>query len=391
MSREKIIRFLVSLNNGERFQEADLLYWFLKGRYKTDNLGLLLAINSPAPISYKKQYINEKKDLSGLPPGDLFRSNYDVETRREIESILFQYSDIEAPDPLSYTPVFDEWPPPSLLRAFEELHKEVERMTIHVPDPEGEDDQSPPVEQDFPWRNIVFAVAVVAVLLFICGVIFNAITGPDDEPEPLMLPQPTVEVAEVTRIVEVTRAEATVVVEVSVTAAPVVEPTQLPSPTLEPSPTTIPSATPLPTPTPTQTPFPTEFVLGETATDNRVLLELEDIIYDPVSRGVGSWPFIVKYQFRFKNVSNEDIFLQINRSHASLTDNLGDTHECYLSVGTLGPTGEISRQIKPDNGLQMNVWCGPDRKINTNMEWFRLTIEEFTSIPETTWLAEIPR
>lgn len=165
------------------------------------------------------------------------------------------------------------------------------------------------------------------------------------------------------------------------------EPTHTP---VTPSPTYEPSLTPTSSPTSTITPIPDDLSIGDTVSDERVSLRLDDVAYSPKVGSASKTQFVASYTFTFANISNKDVFLQLPQSKFLLIDNKEREFECWI-FRYPHYNDEINIQLNPGSEYEFDVACGPDQKITLEMQWLKLHVYTFTSLPEMDWVADIPR
>ncbi len=161
-------------------------------------------------------------------------------------------------------------------------------------------------------------------------------------------------------------------------------PTATETPTITLTPTLTPTLTFTPTITNTlpPTPFPELLRLGDKASDGRVSFQLLNLNCKPFRAAVA-------FRFEFANLSGEDIFLLMNQDHVSAFDNTDRNLKCIYSVPE--GTEEFSRQVNPGMKYQFTIICGQGQQTQATTEWYKLELGKFTSLPEMTWEAVIPR
>jgi DNA-binding CsgD family transcriptional regulator len=158
--------------------------------------------------------------------------------------------------------------------------------------------------------------------------------------------------------------------------------TQIPTITPTPTDTLTPTFTPMFTFTPTQTPFPDELYLGDKMSDGRVSMELYEVLYH-------FYEWAVVFRFRIKNLSSEDILFLMTHDHISSFDNTDRNFDCRINYWSY--VEQLTIQLQPEQTIEFGIRCGARQTIQDSTEWIKLEIDEFTSLPAMTWVAEIPR
>jgi hypothetical protein len=141
---------------------------------------------------------------------------------------------------------------------------------------------------------------------------------------------------------------------------------------------------------PTPTPIPDELLIGDIVTDGRVSLGVTDNRYNPNIALVNNVQFIIGFDLVFTNNSGEDVFLQLTPNDFSITDNMDREFECAIFTY---PTfySEFTRQMGTNSSVKFQVLCGKGHRVSADMEWIKLHVDQFTSLPELNWKVEIPR
>jgi DNA-binding CsgD family transcriptional regulator len=169
------------------------------------------------------------------------------------------------------------------------------------------------------------------------------------------------------------------------TATSTSQPTDTPIPTLTSTPQ--PSATPQPTqtPLPTATKSPLGLAKGDSLSDNRVTLLLQDIQYNKNYDGVGARIAPVSFFFDFTNHSGDVLLLQLTGDNFITTDNTGYTAKCAY-----GGAASINVQVNNQETKQITARCGLGL-MNPSVKTVTLSITGFSSLTDSTWIVEVPR
>lgn len=163
--------------------------------------------------------------------------------------------------------------------------------------------------------------------------------------------------------------------------------TDSPTDTLTPTLTLTPPATF--TLMPTDTKSPLGLVKGDELSDNRVTLKLTDIQYNQKYDRVGAKFAPVSFFYDFTNHSGETIVLQIESGDFHSVDSTGYEADCWF-YHISGAGQQINEPL--DNGAtrQIVARCGLGY-LNPDVTTVTLTVHPFTSLPESTWVVEIPK
>ena len=160
----------------------------------------------------------------------------------------------------------------------------------------------------------------------------------------------------------------------------------LPSETLSPTATLTLTATL--TPLPIDTKSPIGLVKGDELSDNRVTLKLTDIQYNQKYDRIGAKVAPISFFFDFTNHSGETIVLQFDSSDFQTVDNTGYEADCWF-YHISGAIEKVNEPLNNGDTREIVARCGLGN-INLNVTTVTLTIHPFTSLPESTWIAQIP-
>jgi len=162
--------------------------------------------------------------------------------------------------------------------------------------------------------------------------------------------------------------------------------TSFPTETLAPTLTLTPEATL--TPIPTDTKSPIGLVKGDELSDNRVTLKLTDIQYNQKYDRIGAKVAPISFFFDFTNHSGETIVLQFDSSDFHSVDNTGYEADCWF-YHISGAGEKVNEPLNNGDTREIVARCGLGN-INPNVTTVTLTIHPFSSLPESTWIAEVP-
>lgn len=163
--------------------------------------------------------------------------------------------------------------------------------------------------------------------------------------------------------------------------------TALPADTLAPTLTLTPPATITSLPANTQS--TSGLGIGQEISDARVTLKLIDVRFNEGYDRVGSRVAPVNHIFEYTNHSGDTLLVQFNTSHFVIEDNTGRTAECWFFRAPYAfeewnlPLNDNSKEI-------ITTRCG-DGRVPQDVTSYTLTIHPFTSLPESTWVVEVPR
>jgi DNA-binding CsgD family transcriptional regulator len=186
------------------------------------------------------------------------------------------------------------------------------------------------------------------------------------------------------------------------TSVPLIQATSTrePSPTVQltdtaillPTETLTPTATRTPTSTltlmPTITKSPIGLVKGDELQDNRVTLKLTDIQYNQKYDRIGAKVAPISFFFDFTNHSGETIVLQFDSSDFQSIDNTGYEADCWF-YHISGAGEKVNEPLNNGDTREIVARCGLGN-LNPNVTTVTLTIHPFSSLPESTWIAEVP-
>ena len=142
------------------------------------------------------------------------------------------------------------------------------------------------------------------------------------------------------------------------------------------------------TPIPTDTKSPIGLVKGDELSDSRVTLKLTDIQYNQKYDRLGAKVAPISFFFDFTNHSGETIVLQIDSSDFHSVDDTGYEADCWF-YHISGAGQQINEPLNNGDTREIVARCGLGN-INPNVTTVTLTIHPFTSLPESTWIAQIP-
>jgi hypothetical protein len=162
--------------------------------------------------------------------------------------------------------------------------------------------------------------------------------------------------------------------------------TPLPTDTLTPTLTFTPTATL--TPIPTDTKSPIGLGLNDELRDDRVTLKLIDVAYNVPYDRLGQRIAPVGFAFDFMNHSGGTIIAQFDKSNFVVEDNTGRTAECWF-YNVSGAVDKWNSTLNDGDTLRIATRCG-DGRVPEGVTMYTLTVHPFTSLPESTWVSEVP-
>ena len=165
--------------------------------------------------------------------------------------------------------------------------------------------------------------------------------------------------------------------------------TETPPPTNTLTPTLTFTPTSTVTPIPTNTKPPIGLVKGDELRDSRVTLKLKDVIFNIGYDRIGSRRAPVAFIFEFTNHSGETIVVQFDSSHFVIQDNTGRTAECWFYTIS-GAVDKWTSNLNDNSTLEIATRCG-DGNVPSDVTMYTMTVHPFTSLPESTWVASVPR
>ena len=229
-----------------------------------------------------------------------------------------------------------------------------------------------------PWPLIAIPLVILG-LLCIAGLVFGGsllqnIMNPGGSS------QPDTQTA-------VSSVQDTATSEPSPTVQPTNTETPLPTDTLTPTRTFTPTATL--TPIPTDTVPPIGLTKGAVLQDDRVILKLTDVVFNIGYDRIGNRRAPVAFIFDFTNKSHETIVVQFDSSNFVVQDNTGRTFECWF-FHISGAVDKWTSNLDDNKTLKIETRCG-DGNVPPEVTMYTLTVHPFTSLPESTWVANVPR
>ena len=163
----------------------------------------------------------------------------------------------------------------------------------------------------------------------------------------------------------------------------------LPTETIAPTSTFTPTSTLTLTVLPTNTKPPIGLVKGDELSDNRVTLKLTDIQYNQKYDRIGAKVAPISFFFDFTNHSGETIVLQFDSGDFQAVDNTGYEADCWF-YHISGAGENVNEPLNNGDTREIVARCGLGN-LNPNVTTVTLTVHPFTSLPESTWVATIPR
>jgi DNA-binding CsgD family transcriptional regulator len=141
-------------------------------------------------------------------------------------------------------------------------------------------------------------------------------------------------------------------------------------------------------PTPTETQQTSGLGIDDELSDGRVKLTLLRDIYNPTTVW-GGW--LIEYNFRFTNLSSENVFLQTFSKYYTANDNVGHEWDCDIITHNVMSQEEISLTIAPSDSYQMIIRCGKDLKMSEEMREITVYIAKLSTLPPSSWAVTVPR
>lgn len=190
-------------------------------------------------------------------------------------------------------------------------------------------------------------------------------------------------------------ATATPTITYTPSQTPTFTPTETYTPTITSTSTLTPTKTLTPAPTLTRTPTETQSPLGLTKgdelSDNRVTLMLREIKYEQGRSRIGNKPLApIIFGFNFTNHSGETIILQIGTDNFRVEDNLGNKLSCDFWNGVVETTETIQQPLGNEGTFAIDAFCG-EGKIPPGVTTYTMYVTGFSSLPDSTWIAEVQR
>lgn len=142
------------------------------------------------------------------------------------------------------------------------------------------------------------------------------------------------------------------------------------------------------TPIATETQSLTGLKVGDVLEDDRVSLELTNIIYNQHYDKVGGMIAPISFVFDFTNHSGQTLVLQIGKHDFHSVDNTGYETDCWF-YHISGASQETNEPVDNGDTVQIVARCGMGT-LKQNVSLVTLTVHQFTSLPESTWVIQIP-
>jgi hypothetical protein len=185
--------------------------------------------------------------------------------------------------------------------------------------------------------------------------------------------------------------QSTFTIEPSATIQSIDTETSVPSPTDTTAPTLTFTPTATITPVPTETKSPIGLRINDELRDNRVTLKFQEIKFEQGRTGTGQRPPApIVFEFDFINHSGDTILLQIGQDQFRAEDNLGNQLTCEFWNGVTEAVENIQRPLENDQTFDLGVYCGEGR-IPAGVTTYTLYVTGFSSLPDSTWIAEVRR
>jgi DNA-binding CsgD family transcriptional regulator len=245
--------------------------------------------------------------------------------------------------------------------------------------------QASPPQRRIPWPLIAIPLLVFG-LLCIAGIVFGLpLLGNIFEQEPTQ--------SEPTQTTEPTVPD-TSTSEASATIEPTITEVILPTDTIAPTFTFVATDTLTPmaseTPIPTQTKPPIGLTVGDELRDDRVTLQLLEVRYFEGYDRVGQRVAPISYIFEYTNHSGGTLVVQFDTDNFVIEDNTGSTAECWFFLSPFTAFEEWNSTLNDNASVIITARCGLGRAPD-DVTSYELTIHPFTSLPESTWVVEVPR
>jgi hypothetical protein len=151
------------------------------------------------------------------------------------------------------------------------------------------------------------------------------------------------------------------------------------------------TATPLPatqtsTPTTTETPAPSSLGVGDEWSDGRVMLRMTKSKFNPEYHIPGTNVYYaISFIFELENISGETILLRYASEDFSMVDDNGREYACRIHYAN-----EISEPVASFTTHTFIIGCGRDLVFDGSVHFVTLTVAEFSSLPSTKWIIEVP-
>ena len=147
------------------------------------------------------------------------------------------------------------------------------------------------------------------------------------------------------------------------------------------------TATPTSTSTPTSTQSPLELTVGDSWSDDRVTLELDEVKFNQEYYGSSA----IWMAFEFNNHSGTDILLRFQAEDFSLQDNVGRDYNCWYILRYPYTSEGVNATVKNGSVFKFTLGCGKSISFDEQVSSVVLGIEQFSSLPSMAWTIEIPR
>ena len=192
-----------------------------------------------------------------------------------------------------------------------------------------------------------------------------------------------------TAIVSETPNASTSTIEPSLTIGPTDTEIGVPTATLTPTSTLTPTPPSTITPSPTETVSPIGLKVGDILSDDRVTLKLREIRFNQGYDRIGSRIAPVSFVFDFTNYSGETILLQFGSDDFTMTDNMGTEVNCWF-FHISGAIQEVNEPLENGRTREIVARCGLGQLL-PEVDIVTLSINNLSSLPDSTWVHQIPR
>jgi len=242
-------------------------------------------------------------------------------------------------------------------------------MVLEDEKPIGDPPPPPPPQPD--WRRILILASLLGCIGCLAVAVFAYRAGQEN------IPTSTPFLAAATQEILATE---------TLMETPTQTLTSISTDTLTPTSTLTPTVTF--TLIPTETKSPLGLGKGDELRDDRVTLKLIDVKYNEKYDRIGAKFAPVSYYFDFTNHSGETIVLQVDTTDFKITDNTGAEANCWF-YHISGAGTAINEPLNNGDTRQIVARCGLGM-LNPEVNTFTLTVFPFSSLPESTWVVQVP-
>jgi hypothetical protein len=143
--------------------------------------------------------------------------------------------------------------------------------------------------------------------------------------------------------------------------------------------------------TPTTISSPASLGIDDIFSDDRVSLSLLDVEFNFFAHlGISSADFAIAFEFVFINNSVDELLLRFSKNDFKARDNNGREYSCTVYKNSC-LNEDITQPLTQSEDYKFWIVCGRDLVLDTRVSMMTLEVAQFSSLPPTEWIVEVPR